>query len=200
MYVVFEGIDGCGKTSLARSISERLNLLNITPIRVQEPSRGRYGLQVRERMKTGVEPWDPELHRLFTLDRQDHVVKKIRPALELVRREPGFALIQDRGYLSAPAYQANDDGRIFEMLKEQRAIAPPPDRFFLINVPLEIAMTRLVKRSDRSAAFEQESFLEAVQRRYQKIGAAGVEPITQLNGTLEPQVLVDIVLGALKLK
>ena len=122
MYIIFEGIDGSGKTSLARCFAERLDLLNVTSICLREPSRGEYGIKVRERMRTGIEPWDPELHRLFVLDRKDHVARKIQPALELIRNAPSFALIQDRGYLSAPAYQAKNDGHVFEMLEEQRAI------------------------------------------------------------------------------
>ena len=194
MYIIFEGIDGSGKTSLARCFAERLDLLNVTSICLREPSRGEYGIKVRERMRTGIEPWDPELHRLFVLDRKDHVARKIQPALELIRNAPSFALIQDRGYLSAPAYQAKNDGHVFEMLEEQRAITPRPDRFVLLDVPVETALSRLALRSERPDIFEQEAFLDGVRRRYRKIAAAGVEPITQLDGTLELETLVDSVL------
>lgn len=196
MYLVFEGIDGSGKTTLAHLVADRLEEMGITPILLLEPSHGRYGREVRARMASSAPP--AELHRLFTRDRKDHVATKIAPLLDFMRSNPGFAIVQDRGYLSAPAYQVTDDQRVPEMLEEQRAIAPRPARFFLIDLPVDTAMDRLAARQGPSSIFERRAFLESVRRRYKMLADDTSEPVTTLDGTLEPCALADNVLSSLQ--
>jgi thymidylate kinase len=119
---------------------------------------------------------------LFTLDRRDHVKRKIEPLLAFVRAHAGFLLVQSRYYLSAPAYQAAelDDSELNTLLAEQRAFAPPPDLFIVLDLPVDSAIERIAKRGE-SDLYEKQPRLEMVRRRY--------EMLRELEPT--PQVWID---------
>ena len=84
MYIVFEGIDGCGKSTQCKMLGQRLNKLGYTPIHIQEPSYGELGRRVRYVIRTEIDPVAGELHKLFTKDRVEHLLYKILPALRLI--------------------------------------------------------------------------------------------------------------------
>ena len=78
----------------------------------------------------------------------------------------GFAIVQDRCYLSAPAYQGGDEDQMWARLREQRLFAPRPDIIFFLDVPIEVADLRLERRRRPRTAFETVSFLREVRERY----------------------------------
>ena len=161
MYVVFEGIDGSGKTTQLTLLCDRLRRLFYTPIRLAEPTYGIYGKNIREHMRKGDGISMERQRELFTLDRREHVKKKLKPALEFIRANESFVIVQDRYYLSASAYQADGEVDMLTLLKEQQSIAPKPDYVFLIDVSPKEAMQRLLKGSpDDLTLFENEEKLE----------------------------------------
>ena len=127
-------------------------------------------------------------HRLFTLDRKDHVKSKIKPLLEFVRKTPGFIIIQDRGFLSAPAYQAKDKSSIEAILREQRKITPIPDLFIIVDVPLEVALGRIKTQKQKEELTEKKQSLEKARERFLWMANNIEEPVLVLDGTGEPNV------------
>ena len=93
--------------------------------------------------------------RRFTLDRKEHVGKKIRPLLQFVRSTPSFVIVQDRCYLSAPAYQAQGKAAMLSLLKEQRDIAPAPELIFLLDAPVGQALERMARKGIRRGLFDE---------------------------------------------
>lgn len=191
MYIVVDGIDGCGKTTIIEALSRALRKLNITSICVHEPTNGVYGLAARRLVEGKVNPPTSKLHKLFTQDREDHVRTKINPALHFISNNPEFCLLQDRGYLSASAYQAEDDSEILSILDEQRLIAPSPDFFFLIDTPVSLALKRIATRSKEITIFDREKTLKEVRRRFLILAKSGNIQMNIINGTLPIEEIVD---------
>ena len=51
MFIVFEGPDGCGKTTLAQLTASRLEALGFKTVLTSEPTGSRYGKRLRELLK-----------------------------------------------------------------------------------------------------------------------------------------------------
>lgn len=199
MHIVFEGIDGSGKTTLAAALCRRLTRCYYTGIRISEPTYGKYGREIRGQMaRNENRPRDAQ-HELFTLDRREHVERKIKPLLSFIEDNPSFVLVQDRYYLSAPAYQATSEDEMRAKLKEQQGFAPKPAIVFLVDIPSEVAVERIRKSRKSATLFESAEALQEVRERYLFLVSEGSEPIEVIDGTLSPEILCERVIERLDL-
>lgn len=200
-YIAFEGIDGCGKSQQVEMLCERLVALNYTPIRLFEPTNGRYGMRMRSLKANEKAPSVEEQMQQFTLDRKQHVEHKIKPLLEMIEAagsKSGFKIVQDRSYYSAPAYQAMDERSIAEVLELQKRIAPPPDLVFLIDVPVHVARARISQRKGSETVFEKHDNLKRVRKTYLYL-ASQVNSICVIDGTKNPDDVCETICGRLSL-
>lgn len=155
--IAIEGIDGAGKTTIARHLHSFLSKLGYDCIVLKEPSDSVYGQRIRackQRMDA-----EEEL-RLFILDREIDVRERIIPALQ-----SGKIVIMDRYYYSNIAYQSArgiDAKKIREM---NESFAPKPDLVILLDVSPETALQRIKERRVRSA-FEEREYLERVRKKF----------------------------------
>lgn len=200
MYIVFEGIDGAGKMTLAATLCDRLTKCYYTGIQLSEPTYGKYGLEIRGQMARNEDRPREAQHELFTLDRREHVEKKIKPLLSFIEDNPSFVLVQDRYYLSAPAYQATSEAEMRARLKEQQAFAPKPDIVFLIDIPVEIAAQRMAERGKAATLFESAEALQEVRERYLFLASEGSERIEIIDGTKSAETLCDGIIERLDLE
>lgn len=171
-YIAFEGIDGSGKSTQVEMLCKALIGLNYTPIHLVEPTHGGFGAKVREMISNNVVRNPQEEKRLFTMDRQEHIKRKISPVLEMMRKtEPhcGFKIIQERSFYSSPAYQFTDENLILHEIGRQKEFAPMYDIVLVIDVPVEVADERLQDRTDKREMFEDRETLNQVRRNYQFI-------------------------------
>ena len=200
MHIVFEGIDGAGKTTLAAMLCDGLAKCYYTGIRLSEPTYGKYGLEIRGQMERNENRPREAQHELFTLDRREHIEKKIKPLLSFVEDNPSFILVQDRYYLSAPAYQARGEDEMRAKLIEQQAFAPKPDIVFLINIPVDIAAQRMAERGKVVTLFESAEALQEVRERYLFLAREGSEQIEIMDGTQSAKTLCANVMERLNLE
>ena len=198
-YIVFEGIDGVGKTTQLQRLATRLERFGITPIRLFEPTYGSCGLQARRMIAAGQMDRRDELHALLMLDRKEHVERKIAPILQLVRDNLGFVLLQDRCYLSAPAYQGVDDEDAMRLLREEQSYAPRPDAIVLMKVAPAVAIERLRKRTGDSSPFRTNSTLSAVQARYELVAASQNENVIAVNASGDEKKVERLIVSALEI-
>jgi len=142
---VLEGIDCSGTTTQAELLAERLVREGHPAHHTAEPSAGRIGCIVREYLSGEVDVPDVERHYhslalLFAADRLDHLAREIEPRLSR-----GEHVVSDRYVLSSYVYQSLHCEPSW--VREINAEAPRPDLTFLLDVPVEIAMERLARRS-----------------------------------------------------
>lgn len=162
--VVIEGIDGSGKSTQARLLAKQLKNVGLPVIILREPTRGKWGRQIRAkaRVETTLNPQE-ELE-LFMRDRQDNVKRHIQPALN-----QGKIVILDRYYFSTMAYQGarGIDPDFIRRLNE--AFAPRPDAVFILHLRAAEGLARIHHRRKKDILFEQERYLEKVEEIFGRL-------------------------------
>ena len=153
--IVFEGIDGTGKSTqielLAKALQDRGEVVVVS----REPTNGPYGQKLRASMSEGRLSPEEEL-ALFHDDRRDHVEHLILPALAA-----GKVVILDRYYFSTMAYQGSRGFDPQKIREENESFAPVPHHLFLLELPVEIALERIGGRDGSGNTFEQEENLRS---------------------------------------
>lgn len=152
--VVFEGIDGAGKTTQAAALAQRLSGLGIDVVTSKEPTNGPWGTKLRASAQTGRLPPDEEL-AAFVADRKEHVSSLIQPALQA-----GKVVIVDRYYYSTAAYQGVRGMDPDEIVRENETFAPRPHLLVILDVPPKVGVERIRTRGDEANLFEREADLE----------------------------------------
>ncbi|MDW7989553.1 MAG: dTMP kinase [Archaeoglobaceae archaeon] len=160
LLIAIEGIDGAGKTTIARHLIKFLSEKGYDCSLFKEPSESIYGDIIRK-SKNRLEA-EEEL-RLFLLDREIDVKERIKPALER-----GKIVIMDRYYYSNIAYQSARGLNSDEIRSMNERIAPKPDLVILLDLNPKIAMLRLKDRKDLTV-FEQKDYLEKVRQKFLEI-------------------------------
>lgn len=174
--IVFEGIDGTGKTTVAAALAERLRAAGLAVVTTREPWTSVHGVALRkllaaaERTTRG----DEEL-ALFHADRAEHVAQVVAPALAR-----GDWVVQDRTYWSTAAYQGARGVPVAEILARSAAIAPKPDLTLLLQLAPERALARIEANRAAKSSFERLDDLRAVDRVYRAL-AAGESTIAPID-------------------
>ena len=159
--IVFEGIDGTGKSTHIRLLSQYLEARGLRVRTGFEPTRGEWGMRVRAAALSGTRlSVEEEIHCLLQ-DRREHVQRFILPALEA-----GYWVLLDRYYLSMMAYQGASGADVQRIREMNEAFAPVPDMAFWLDIPVELSAQRILARGQGSDAFEKRAFQEAVARIY----------------------------------
>ena len=163
-FIVFEGIDGSGKSSITKAIASNLNKPDI--IVTGEPTDTWLGDAVRRSHKEEVDPLTEAF--LFLADRVAHT--------EAIGRwmGEGKTVLCDRYYHSTVAYQgAALEGKMaFDpidwLLDINLKVSLEPDIVFLFKVNLEVALKRVNSRGKLSK-FERLEFLTKVAANYERL-------------------------------
>ena len=99
--IAIEGIDGSGKTTIAKKIVEWLNKRNIKALYTSEPTRSPIGLLIKDKIISAEKRQDARIEALlFAADRLWHVIDEILPSLN-----KNIIVVTDRYYFSSIAYQ-----------------------------------------------------------------------------------------------
>jgi dTMP kinase len=105
-FVVLEGPEGAGKTTLARALGDRMRAAGLDPVLVREPGGTVAAEALRAELLNGDRQWTPEAELLYiAAARSDLVAKVIGPALAA-----GRVVLSDRYDLSTFAYQVAGRG------------------------------------------------------------------------------------------
>lgn len=176
--IVFEGIDGTGKSTQLALLAAYLHHSSYPVVVTKEPTEGGYGKQIRQ-LYTHRELYsrDEEL-ALFVADRREHVQQVLLPALQ-----QGKIILCDRYYLSTAAYQG---AKGFDPLRilEQNRFAPEPDIALLFKAPLAVGLDRITAgRGDQLNDFERDETLARVAAIFDSLTLTYIHPI-DANGTI----------------
>lgn len=178
IFLSFEGIDGCGKTTQLESMARRLRAAGCEPVIAQEPGGTRLGNRIRalllDAANAELQPI-PEL-LLYFASRAQNIAEVIRPALEA-----GRVVLCDRFTDATAAYQGYGRGLGLQAVRQIEEIAcrdVKPDLTFWLDIDPETGVARARRRNNarngEESRMEQEGreFYAKVRQGYMEIHQA----------------------------
>ncbi len=185
IFIVFEGIDGAGKTCQMENIREYLLRRGIDVVMTREPGGTVIGEKIRELLLNPAhQNMDDRCELLlYGAARAQHLKEVIVPALK-----QGQAVLCDRFHLSTVAYQGYGRGisrSVLEAVNDIATVGLSPDLTVILDVPAEVGFQRI--RENREAPkdrLEQEKvvFFQKVREGYLKEAAKRKECCLVVNG------------------
>ncbi len=170
-FIVFEGLDGCGKTSQMKRLMRRLVAGGTACFETREPSDGVIGALTRSVVRGDLEVDPVTLAMLFAADRVEHVSKEILP--KLAQRK---TVLCDRFYYSSIAYQGMELGHenLIRLNENTMRRIRPDAVVFLDASPEECLRRRSIDRVDVELFDDlntQKRVRESFYRTFELLGA-----------------------------
>jgi dTMP kinase len=186
IFITFEGIEGCGKTTQARLLHKYLKKRYKTVVLTREPGAAGIGVQIR---KILLDPRNSKLVPLAELflylaDRSQHMRELIKPTLA-----SNGIVICDRHADASVAYQGVGRNIGFDRTEELNSIATGetrPTLTFLLDVPPRAGLKRILGRKRIPDRMESEkiAFYNRVRKGYLRLAKKEKQRIVVLNGLL----------------
>lgn len=199
--IVFEGVEGCGKTSQMQLCQEWLQNLGISVVITREPGGTELGLDLRRLLleKADNKPIAEVTELLlYAADRAQHVEQELKPHLA-----QGKYILCDRYIESTIAYQGYGRQLNMSLIEQLNYIATGgllSNLTIWLDVDVEIGLSR--KRGGEAALdrIEQETiaFHQRVQQGYAALAAAYPERIIPIDGTLSKEIVHQTIQGILR--
>jgi dTMP kinase len=221
-FIIIEGIDGTGKSTLAALIVEALKQQGQRVARTCEPSELPSGRLIIERLATQEYATSArEWLGMFVTDRRNSIDTLVKPALE-----DGCDVVQDRSMFSTLVYQAAMGIPEDDILRRHEGWHPEPTLLVILDIAPRFGLSRTRRRSlglgqrwvrqnqqkylfkdgDAPQSTEKLKFLQEIRRRYLAIRGDYVFrlPVRVKDGDdwrdLSPEELRDRVLDELALR
>ncbi|MCG6192590.1 dTMP kinase [Leptospira sp. FAT2] len=184
VFVVFEGIDGSGKSTLCKSLTEKLVERGIPSVGFTEPTNLETGKFLRKFLRGEIELGREEQIEAFLNDREESLKQNILPSLQ-----SGKNVLLDRYMYSTAAYQSGDDLSPEAILnKNLNRNFRTPDLLFYLDLNPATALERLSRRKEDKERFETLAQLKKIHAAYERIlpkeairidGERGLDEIAQ---------------------
>jgi dTMP kinase len=185
-FIVIEGIDGSGKTTMANRLARQM-----TGARAARYTREPYGATLNVWLQLSPNATPHESALAFAADRLFHVRHCIRPAVA-----EGEVVICDRYVWSSLAYQGAD-GCDTGWLREINRHAPEPDFTVYLDVQVEAAVDRIERRERRNVSRDEWRRLGRVAGIYDSLAAnADVKRAIVIDADREEDAVFADVLAA----
>ena len=191
IFVTFEGIDGCGKTTQINLLNDYLKSKNYETFLTLEPGGSDIGKNLRQILlhHEGFVDDTCEL-LLYLADRSQHVETIIKKNIE-----EGKIVLCDRYTDSTVAYQGYARGQNIENIKLLNSIATKglkPDITFLFDIDVELAQQRIGKNKDRLES-ESLEFHKKVKDGYLALAQENKDRIKVINSNQTIEEIFEIV-------
>tara|TARA_Y100000590_G_scaffold434238_1_gene552219 strand:- start:772 stop:1392 length:621 start_codon:yes stop_codon:yes gene_type:complete len=175
-FITLEGIEGSGKTSSIKSITNLLDERGISYVVTREPGGSSIGSELRSILLDPQTNISSEVELMLMLaDRKNHVEQVILPNLKT-----GNWVISDRFMDSSFAYQGGGRELDTKMINSfsRNLNLPIPDLTLLFDVPVEISLSRVKARGELDR-FEQEEidFHNRIREAYLELAEQNVNRI-----------------------
>ena len=184
LFIVFDGSEGCGKTTQVSLLKQRLEAQGRSVLLVRDPGTTRIGEQIRTIL---LNPDHDEMAMrcemlLYMAARAQMMVETILPALA-----EGKTVISDRFVSSTLAYQLGGDGLTAADIRAVADIAIRnrwPDLTLILDMPVKTSMARVRRAKDR---IEQRpiAYHEEVRRNYLSQAASDPQRYKIINADRE---------------
>ena len=205
LFITFEGIDGCGKSTQLRLLASELRVRGLQVVTTREPGGTSLGQKLRAALLDVQEQVDPLAELLvFAADRAQHVRQLLLPALR-----NNQIVLSDRYADATAAYQGAGRGFSPELIAEIIRLATDglnPDLTLLFDLSVAESAVRTRRRlankySDRLDS-EDAEFHTRVRNAYLEIGRKESERVRIIDarGSVQEthQAVVNIIIPCLK--
>ena len=165
-FIVFEGIDGSGKSTHARLLKQRLEAAGHRVWLTCEPTEGEAGVLLRSCLTGASDLPEQAIAGLFMTDRLDHILRPSEGILAHLER--GEIVLCDRYYFSSFAY--NSLFAPMDWIIEINRVAREslrPDLTVFLDIPTESFASRMTDRGERER-YEKIETLRRVRENYLK--------------------------------
>ncbi len=182
MFITFEGIEGCGKTTQIRLLVSVLKAKGYECIATREPGATKIGHRIRTILLDAAYATMLPLTELllYEADRAQHVHEVIKPALAANKM-----VISDRFFDATTVYQGYARGFDLELIRQIHRIVLgglTPDLTLILDLPVHVGLERAWQRINSQPGdlpedrFEKEAFAfhERVRKGY--LTLARIEP------------------------
>ena len=190
IYIAFEGIDGCGKTTQVALLAQYFKSKGREVITTREPRKsGLIGDLVHKVLLGQEKIPSVSLQYLFSADRSSHHEELVLPSLKA-----GKVVITDRCFWSAIVYGILDrsggkyDKSDADLLLISQSILSMyhqftvPDYTFYLKIPLKESMKRLKAKKDAVEIYEKEELISKVLTGYEYLKERFVEEMIVIDG------------------
>ena len=189
LFIVFEGIDGCGKSTQLKLLCDRLAARGRRPIATAEPTNSATGKMLRAAL-SGSDPRTPaEMAALFVLDRIHH--NKAEDGIETCLAY-GLDVISDRYYYSSLAYQGSLTD--YEWVRHMNCNCPEirrPDLCIFLDMPPRAALARVSSRGEAKEIYEKEDTLTLFRATFLRIFESLDDNVAIINAEGTPEEVAD---------
>ncbi|MFA4910699.1 MAG: dTMP kinase [Desulfobacteria bacterium] len=197
MFITFEGIEGCGKTTQIGLMGSFLDTKGLPYIMTREPGGTEIGEEIRKILLSSQNKdmsFTTELF-LYVASRAQHIKEVIKPALANKK-----IVLCDRFSDATIAYQVYARGFDLKLVKKLNQLATSgltPDITILFDCPVDVGLTRAMGRicseanQAREDRFEREdrNFHEKVREGYLKVAKKKNERIIVIDGTKDRDII-----------
>ena len=179
--IVFEGIDGTGKSTQCELLAKYFTERDILNIALAEPTRGTWGTKIRKLLSEGRQGISPQEElSWFVNDRKEDIELNIMPALQ-----DNKVVLMDRYYFSTAAYQGALGLDPEQIRLENETFAPIPDRVLIFLTSPETCLERIESSRDQKSAFEKLDYLQNVQEIFKSFAGPNIRFIDSIGSVSE---------------
>ena len=179
-FITFEGVDGCGKSTQAEKLVEKLFEIDISAGTVREPGGDPISESIRKLLLHAEESMSDRAEALLMISSRAQLTDKVI----LPHIINGKWVVADRYADSTLAYQGGGRGLSVNALNEINNFGTytlKPDITFFIDVPVEKADERMSVSRDRIEK-EGSNFQQRVRDQYLTIHAKDPDRVVLING------------------
>ena len=190
LFITFEGVEGCGKSTQAKTLYRRLLKESLYAVLTYEPGGTPIGDKLGEWLKKAGHEVTPQTELLlFNAARALSVAEVIKPNLEKRR-----VVISDRYTDSTTVYQGYGRGLDLNLVKIMNHTATgglKPELTILLDIPVDTGLARK-EEHDR---FEQEeiAFHERVREGYLTLARAEPERWLVIDASQSQEATAEII-------
>jgi len=165
MFIVIDGPDGSGKTTLGKSLTRQLCQRGIQTVYTREPtSESEWGKAACHMLQGGEVTDVYAFADLFVEDRKEHLANLIQPCLIADKW-----VVCDRYKYSALAYQQMQGVDPEYLISKNRRFLTPDIIFILLPQNVDILINRVVQRGEATKLFEKKELLATIVSHYRNM-------------------------------